>query len=1325
MNNRSECPVYIGSQLVPTETYLRQFVLDLKRISEKSHGSTSADLVAAHQAMVLYTLQMVFACTGHRAVSDPFWNLDHFDLQAGQVLIDDKSVASQLGARLAWLPPRARRQIQLYLLHLRSLSRLVRMQNPVLADQLWAITEPGFPRPIPFFFFLEADGNGLAWARILPSGLAPILEPLWVLPLNSNRHILPTWLYESGCPSECIDAQLGHIEAGCAPFGSLSTLAPDDAGRILHPLLERFLEFFGWSEVQGLRAPSRIPNSAPNPKAKTLASTPPALGSAVRLAKREALWRKDSERVIDLFKRFFPIYPPSSISNEQLKILEEKIIAEGQRQGRVLVHLILFRRHLIKLRKNGTHSSLPGRLSIIKPERHSFAETSITTKLELDRLRMRFTKYLAEQEGSPCSYPRRIAELLISSILFGAQTSLQFLVRLPVAIKNSVWRLEEHAFVDVSLSESSPIRRWQPDRISKALLVGLHETKTHQLEPTAATDIENDIAQNLNAILKQLEPRGSKIIKKKLQPISRQLAPLCELASVAWKFALPGVISEYAMGEHACASTPLSNWLRLVNGKVGAVSTPPAQTETTTVADDITRIPRPKESNQTRNRSTQNWIALTRCFSGSTLKESDKITESAKDRTSKSNRSNARKQKFEERMTALLEKDGENFSPVVSCLAAWALHLCRHGTRHTPILRANSVSTYVRTIGSTLTELAYDKDFLSLSSIVLEDLFRNVVATAPRQNQVYVVNRLREFHHFLRSQYGVPELDWSEVIDDEFLEADAVDAGIVTLAEYHRALHVILASADSDERTRRVRSVLLILIYRFGLRVGEAFRLTVSDILCHLDQVILFVRNSIYGETKTDHGMRQLPLIGTLSNLEKQLLTQWLAHSKEYADKSPLALLFPEPDDNRHGVERTVTVAAMVNALRIACGDENMRLRHLRHTCASRLFLAMVCPDLPTGLTGQIYRALWEEHPPEEIRMLLVGDAMISRRTLYAVALYMGHASPKTTLRHYIHCADLILKNHVDDIEVHISDKALAYCYQLSYSNLRKIRSRLNDTADDKHADHALGEELLRRSNVPQPNFEAKNYVSTEHNIEPTVRNLEPAELDRLLTIATMRKTIDGLGNRFLCSDASVVQTLTVATQLQDSLGYADFGLPIKSPDDYWIAPKFVRRATLDKESGRVRKFLRIISSNQQRLEAITQFAGIWAKSYLPNSTPLLLTRKSDLKKIIDSWEAMDMSAKDFEAILPRVKTRDREFLAVHKRKHQLIALGLRVRQIARLAYRTVPEVPTNRVGLVLRPAQSHMLGYQVTLDRVLFVVAVWKHIQEASCSQSEESNNL
>ena len=738
-----------------------------------------------------------------------------------------------------------------------------------------------------------------------------------------------------------------------------------------------------------------------------------------------------------------------------------------------------------------------------------------------------------------------------------------------------------------------------------------------------------------------------------------------------------------------------------------------------TVDEEVTRIAHLNDVSRSRKCAIQDWLDLTRCFGDKISEPSPKTANSQNGPERAAKRSNARKNQFSTRIKALIQSKGDNLSPVVGCLAAWSLHLCANGTRYTHNLKANSISSYVRAIGTTLTELAYGKDFLGLSDIALEDLYRCAVESAPRKDQIYVVGRLREFHHFLQSRYGMPGLDWSDVVDEDLQEADAVDAGIVALAEFDTALEVILSSSEVDQRTRLARAVILILIYRFGLRTGEALRLTVSDVLSDEDEIILYVRNSIHGETKTDHGMRQLPLLGEISSRERQLLKQWLTHCHEYSDNDPLALLFPEVDDKRQGIDRTTTTAALTTALRLACGDENVRLRHLRHTCASRLFLAMLCPQIPDGIAGRIYHSLWGKHQPETIRVKLLGDSAIFRRGLYAVAMYMGHASPKTTLQHYIHCADFVLKWHLDNEELNVSSRALAYCYQVNYANLRQIRSRMQAATETGTTPRTLQDAFLREADIPLPNFQERGLLRREQDIERESKGLDPADLDRLLTIVTMRGTIEGLADRFLCSDYVVFEAIKEAVRQQERLGYTDFGLTSRDVDDYWVVPDHLRRPTLDKDSGRVRRFLSDNSHDSNQLSALSALSGVWSNSYHPHSTALLIKRKSDLDRVISSWTALGMKLDDFLALIP-VAEKDQDLVGLTQRAQFLKDKGFRVRIASRLPMGPVPDVPRNRVGLALRASRTHGLGYQATLDRVLFVMSVWTNLNRFTFGSRE-----
>ena len=258
MNGSEISNFSLGSYLVPDNAYIKSFVSRLQQDCIESVSKKGTDLVVAHNAMAMYTLQLLLFSTGHRSVNDPFSDLNAFDLKNGAVLIEDKVVSSAHQTRFSWLSPLAILQLELYLSHLKSLSRYVRNVNSSLADQLWAITEPDFPHPVPLFFLLRENQDELDWHSFQPTKIEDLLRDCWILPSNSNRHLLSTWLHNDGCPSEVIDAQLGHIESGCSPFGSRSALDPISIGNIAKTHLQKYLDALGWIAIKGLSAPSRL-----------------------------------------------------------------------------------------------------------------------------------------------------------------------------------------------------------------------------------------------------------------------------------------------------------------------------------------------------------------------------------------------------------------------------------------------------------------------------------------------------------------------------------------------------------------------------------------------------------------------------------------------------------------------------------------------------------------------------------------------------------------------------------------------------------------------------------------------------------------------------------------------------------------------------------------------------------------------------------------------------------------------------------------------------------------------------------------------------------
>ncbi|NCQ40231.1 hypothetical protein [Shewanella vesiculosa] len=649
---------FCGSHLSPDPKYILDFVSHLQHQCQQGRLQDTKSLVAAHNSIAVYTVEMLTFATGHRAVSDPFYSFDLFCLPHAFVLIEDKVVSSRHQARIAWLPPLAQLQVTNYLHHLRSLSRLIRSSDSDLADQIWAITESDYPRPLPFFFFLEVSDGEVNWIRIKPFNLKMQLGEAWQLPLNTNRHLLSTWLHSNNCPTELIDAQLGHAEVGCYEFGARSPLAPTTVKHLMLPFLEQYLAAYGWKAVAGIRAPSRIRAICP-PQSSSILGQTTVFGTEARASVREGNFRKDSESIFELFNNKFPSGIPQAIPDAIVEELLNSVTLDSPK-NRVLVRLTLLRRHLSKLKNSGTDVVVPGRLGIARPEPSVFSLDFSQNVAAYEVIRDKFMSILGNLVGDKPDQEKRIAEILVSACIFGAQSSPAFLNEITHGLIGRIYRLGDEVFADVSHSATSPIRRWFPDNMTWALLIGYSKIADEGTAPPSAEQVKKQLIQILKALL------GPQYKKTSIrQPASELLLPLLKITKSWWRIHLPGVIRAYAEGEISCASVPQSNWLRLRTGKNGVIAPSPVSTIEYTSFDDTPIINELPPSTAAHKQSLWGWEEIKKVI-GSTRKgtESNEIYQ----------RSSARKNSIESRALSLLDNKASHLSPVAQLIAAWIIH---------------------------------------------------------------------------------------------------------------------------------------------------------------------------------------------------------------------------------------------------------------------------------------------------------------------------------------------------------------------------------------------------------------------------------------------------------------------------------------------------------------------------------------------------------------------------------------------------------------------------------------------------------------------------
>ena len=316
-----------------------------------------------------------------------------------------------------------------------------------------------------------------------------------------------------------------------------------------------------------------------------------------------------------------------------------------------------------------------------------------------------------------------------------------------------------------------------------------------------------------------------------------------------------------------------------------------------------------------------------------------------------------------------------------------------------------------------------------------------VQATGPRQRH-NVAAALRSLDGYVRRRKA-----WEAPPPDLGADAGAlVDAQLLTEREFGALLKALHQAASP-----RFCRAAAILGYRGGLRRTEIRGLRWVD-LQFLPEPLLFVRSHAARALKRDSGRRVLPLAALCTPDEVALLRGiWSSMQRVvesgHAD-SQTALLLPSADDPSQPLPETALFDPVQAAMRAVCGDPHMRFHHLRHSAANRLLLGFMQDLIPGALSVLDAGAQPSAGTPSHgtARQALVGDAHAQRPLLWAVAAFMGHATPQTTLGSYVHLLDLLLGLAVRQAATPTSANVIAWLVGTTQGNVNVVHHRLGQT---------------------------------------------------------------------------------------------------------------------------------------------------------------------------------------------------------------------------------------------------------------------------------------
>lgn len=312
---------------------------------------------------------------------------------------------------------------------------------------------------------------------------------------------------------------------------------------------------------------------------------------------------------------------------------------------------------------------------------------------------------------------------------------------------------------------------------------------------------------------------------------------------------------------------------------------------------------------------------------------------------------------------------------------------------------------------------AEDASKLAVSD--LDETYRTVLdACEPNDPIERIARGLRLFHDHLVKVHKTQTLPNPRATFGEGGALMPVDATVVSVDECLSALGWLEQQLQfgADPNETHICQVVLMLTFRCGLRRGEVFGLRLCDVQ-DLSGIYLHVRRYPGHRLKTQNATRTLRVDVLLTTRERALLRRWIdkrgaeQYRAQGVDCAQLKLL-ARPGSGRDTASIDGTVRRVMQAVHAVTKEPRLVLHHLRHSCATWLWLKLRAPDYPqiSGYLSTMPALCKELRLARRLRTQLCGAGQGPSRVYSdVVARILGHGMPSTSLEHYIHVADLFL----------------------------------------------------------------------------------------------------------------------------------------------------------------------------------------------------------------------------------------------------------------------------------------------------------------------------
>ena len=1004
----------VGSELDPDDQLLSDaFAKVGKRIEslgEQDHW------IHAHNLITSYTLALLLAATGARPARSMFESIAHFDLQVGRLYLDDKANARGVtghSGRIVPIPEAICTWMKYtYIPHLEQLSNHVLRFIPELGREMANQAKGLGSDKLPLFVFLR-DIQGFDWQEVSESALNALQIFEWPLPWNLFRHRLATRARSLGLDPELIDAQLGHSEGGSETFGDFSPRCWTDEEPAWRKAIEEAFELLAIS-VPAVAKVEFTPiqtdtDYRPFTEGQFFGIRARQVARTVQHDHATQAARHDAQRYLaSRNKEAHQLSTDEWMELGRSMLFRERNLPHSNATLRYEVFEQLAAR---AWRDHGTRAPVKNLIRQLPPGRGGFGPDSLTAHHAVQTLKNTIDRQFKQVVPSKLGKVEAAWMATIDLAVYGKVANPDLLEAVLQPWKGSRIELlvmNGRSYIDIGAPSNeiggrSPVQRFP---IPARSLMLLETAKSLGRSPSVFPPPDW-----LAAALTRLGCPHSQSADQALKWLAYRIDAANRLCS-------PGLIAGMLAGRVSSYALWAEDWSRVANGM--AVIHPLHPPETESECGSLTNLraaPSPKPVTQDeRNKRNRQFIAAIR-------KQLDSAKDAKAESTSNGGLSD-RRRKVLGAIKQLLNTAPAGISRSTFALGEWVAHLLERPRHKSGVLTYSTISRYLGALSSGFLAFGEEIDLSALDEDELEDFYLLVIdptlavmdesaahessgaeeveeladdGEKAKENQRYVLMRLKEFHSFAMRRYGLPAIDWSQL--DQGLTGVLGRPGLITWGEYVQTLRV-LCSDPGHAGIEEVRAAfILLLCYRFGLRGIEAVSLSRGDWVEPTRGVVVVLVRGTLRKLKTRASLRQVPLISTLTEFEREIIDIWFDHWNANDRQSHRLPLFFDESDHKCVVDVSPIRRTINTALKQVTGSPHTTLHHARHTFANVLMSCLI-----EGLVSRDPNYLLPEIlNPNSVKKLILGTERVTRRLLWGVARSLGHSQLSTTLGSYIH----------------------------------------------------------------------------------------------------------------------------------------------------------------------------------------------------------------------------------------------------------------------------------------------------------------------------------